>query len=115
MNIASFINGANMLDKIFGTTIPFRIQRFSDYSMGIALEIARAIEKKGWEKTDLAAKLGKEESKVTEYLSGNHNFTLKTIIKLEETLGENLIILPAYQQKDLEGKQKGISEGDEIK
>lgn len=104
-----------MLENLFGIEVPFRVQRFSDYSMGIALEIARAIEKKGWKKTDLAAKLGKEESKITKYLSGRHNFTLKTIIKLEEALGESLIILPAYQQQDLEEKQKGISKGEEIK
>ncbi|MBK8969134.1 MAG: helix-turn-helix transcriptional regulator [Lewinellaceae bacterium] len=42
---------------------------------------------------DLAAALGKSESEVSKWLAGAHNFTLKSIAKLEAVLGEDILVV----------------------
>jgi transcriptional regulator with XRE-family HTH domain len=40
---------------------------------------------------DLAKKMGKTEAEVSVWLSGQHNFTLKTLAKISVALEEDLI------------------------
>ena len=48
--------------------------------MGIAVKIAKALERKGMtQKEELAEKLGKRPSEISEWLTGNHNFTDDTL------------------------------------
>jgi transcriptional regulator with XRE-family HTH domain len=44
--------------------------------------------KKGISQRQLAELLGKRESEVSKWMRGTHNFTIKTIAKLEAVLGE---------------------------
>ena len=41
----------------------------------------------------LAQKLGKRPSEITKWLSGQHNFTLRTIAQLSAFFGESLVFV----------------------
>lgn len=60
-------------------------------NLAIATKVARILEEKGIGKREFAEKMGKSPSEVSKWLSGTHNFTIKTIAKIEHTLDEELI------------------------
>lgn len=60
----------------------------------LVLLINHILSEKGWSKSDLANKLEKSPSEITKWLSGEHNFTLRSLAKLEAELGEKLIQIP---------------------
>jgi transcriptional regulator with XRE-family HTH domain len=45
------------------------------------------------EQKDLARLLGKNESEISKWITGTHNFTLKTISKNEAVLDESILVL----------------------
>ena len=49
------------------------------------------MEYKGWKSKDLAKVMDKSPSEVSKWLSGMHNLTLKSIIKMETALEVDLI------------------------
>ena len=49
---------------------------------------------KGFSQKDLADKLEKRPSEVNKWLIGEHNFTLRSLAKLEAELGEPIINVP---------------------
>ena len=61
------------------------------HNLAIATKVARILKEKGMGKSEFAEKMGKSPSEVSKWLSGTHNFTVKTIAKIEHTLGESLI------------------------
>jgi hypothetical protein len=62
--------------------------------MLLAAKIADAMQKKGWNKTDLLKAVGKSNpSIVTKWLSGTHNFTSDTLVEIGVALGINLMHL----------------------
>lgn len=67
-------------------------KRFVDKSMQLSGLIAAAMQRQGLTQRALAEQLGKKESEVSRWLSGLHNFTLKTITRLEAVLGEDLVL-----------------------
>lgn len=67
------------------------VKRFVDYSFDIANKIHSILEKQGKTQRDLANLLGKTESEISKWMQGTHNFTLKSIAKIESVLGENLL------------------------
>lgn len=71
--------------------IPQEISDFVDHSFAIVDRIYEILEAKGMEQKDLAAALDKKESEISKWLTGTHNFTLKTIAKIESVLGESII------------------------
>ena len=40
---------------------------------------------------DLALRLGKKESEISRWMRGTHNFTIDTLISIEDVLGEPII------------------------
>jgi len=40
---------------------------------------------------ELASKLGKRESEVSKWLSGEHNLTVKSLLKMEAVLGKPIV------------------------
>jgi transcriptional regulator with XRE-family HTH domain len=65
-----------------------------DKKMLLAAKIADALKSKGWKHKDLLVALGKESpSVITKWLSGTHNFTIDTLIELEQALNIRLIDL----------------------
>lgn len=66
------------------------VKRFVDHSFDVVNKIHEILEKQGKTQRDLAKLLGKNESEVSKWMQGTHNFTLKSIAKIESVLGENL-------------------------
>ncbi len=69
------------------------IDLFVEHSFDLADRIHDLLEKKGIEQKDLAQLLGKNESEISKWMTGTHNFTLKTISKIEAALGESILLL----------------------
>lgn len=67
------------------------IDKFVEKNLAITEKVRLALEAKGWNKGDLAKAMDKNPSEVTKWLSGMHNLTLKSIIKMEQALGIDLI------------------------
>lgn len=74
---------------------------FVSKSLDIVERIHAILEKKQMSQTDLANALSKSPSEINKWLSGTHNFTLKSIAKLEMVLDEPIIVI---SQKPLKKK-----------
>ncbi len=72
-------------------TVSPEIKSMVRRSMAIASLITDILDKGGITQKDLADKLGKKESEISKWLRGTHNFTFKTIGKIEAVLGVPLI------------------------
>ena len=81
---------SQLFDQILNQT-PFHVQYFVDMSFDIADRIQELLDAKGMQQKDLAKALGKQESEVSKWLSGTHNFTLKTLAKITEVLGADVV------------------------
>mgnify|MGYP006290847619 CR=1 FL=1 len=67
------------------------MDHFIEKNLAIVEKVRQALEFKGWSKGQLAEAMGKSPSEVSKWLSGMHNLTLKSIIKMETALGIDLI------------------------
>lgn len=67
------------------------IDSFIDKNLAITEKVRDAFILKGWNNADLAKAMDKSPSEVSKWLSGMHNLTLKSIIKMEQALGIDLI------------------------
>ncbi|PSL34130.1 helix-turn-helix domain-containing protein [Dyadobacter jiangsuensis] len=74
----------NALDKIVPDPA---IDKFVDTSFDLSDRIHEILESKGLTQKDLAEMLGKKESQVSKWMTGTHNFTIKTLALLEVKLG----------------------------
>lgn len=81
--------------------IPNKVKNFVRISMDIATQINYYLNQKNLTQRELAAKLGKKESEISKWLSGNHNFTIKTIANIEEAIGEEIISVPLFAKKEI--------------
>lgn len=66
-------------------------EKFVSKNLAITEKVRLALEKKGWTKGQLAQVMGKSPSEVSKWLSGMHNLTLKSIVKMEVALDIDLI------------------------
>lgn len=66
---------------------PREINIFVDRSFDIVDRIHEILKLKNLSQKDLADLLNKKESEVSKWMTGSHNFTLKTIVKIEDILG----------------------------
>lgn len=85
-----------MESKFFGeiqNSVPNYLKIFTNKSLDILEQVHAILKRKGMTQKELAKKLGKSESEVSKWLSGGHNITLKTISKMEDALGEEIIIV----------------------
>lgn len=57
----------------------------------VAMQIRMALQKQGITQTGFAKMLGVDPSVVTRYLSGKHNFQLRTLVKVQEILGIEIV------------------------
>ncbi|MBI3137903.1 MAG: helix-turn-helix transcriptional regulator [Sphingobacteriales bacterium] len=56
--------------------------------------IHQALKEKNWTQKDLAVAMDKQPSEISKWLSGEHNLTFKSIVKLEHELGIELLYIP---------------------
>lgn len=82
-------------------------EKFIDKQMTIAAQIDNYLKENGWTQKELAEKAGfKSQSQLTEIMSGHGNPTLKTITRLEEALGKDIIVSPDFYEEKLEEKSR---------
>ncbi len=74
-------------------TVPTEIKHEVDLEFAISNRIYELMTKRGLSKVEFAQALGKRPSEVTKWLSGQHNFTLRTISLLSTFFGEPLITI----------------------
>jgi len=69
-------------------------------SFDIVDRIHVILAKQGKEQKDLARLLGKNESEISKWMSGTHNFTISTLAKIQVVLGESIIQVTKETQLD---------------
>lgn len=74
--------------------VPQDVKTEVDLSFAIADEIYRLMQERGLSKKQFAEALGKKPSEVTKWLSGQHNFTIRTLSSLSSFFGKPLVITP---------------------
>ena len=67
------------------------IRRKVDWSFKIVDRIHEILKEKGLKQQELALRLGKKESEISRWMRGTHNFTIDTLIAIEDALGEHII------------------------
>ena len=81
---------SQLFDQIAKET-PQYVRQFVDISFDVSDRIQALLTAKGMQQRDLAKALGKQESEVSKWLSGTHNFTLKTLCKIASILESDII------------------------
>ena len=66
------------------------IDIFIDNSFDMSHRIQYLLDINNLDQKDLARQLNKKESEISKWMSGSHNFTLKTLAKIEDVLGDKL-------------------------
>ena len=84
---------SKVLQRILDKT-PKEVEIFVDKYADLVLRINQILREKGYTQKSLAEKLEKSPSEIHKWLSGDHNFTLRSIAKLEAELGEILLEVP---------------------
>jgi len=69
-------------------------------SFDIVDRIHEILGNQGKEQKDLAHLLGKNESEISKWMSGTHNFTINTLAKIQAVLGESIIHVTKETQLD---------------
>ena len=89
--------------KILDET-PAEVRIFVKKYGDIIVRVHQLLWEKGWTQKDLATSLDKTPSEVSKWLNGDHNFTLRSLAKLEAELGDDIIYVP---KKDSFHVQRG--------
>jgi len=71
--------------------IELYVEKYAD----IVMLISKVLKNKKMTQNDLARKLEKKPSEISKWLNGEHNFTLKSLCKLEAELGVPIITVPS--------------------
>jgi transcriptional regulator with XRE-family HTH domain len=77
---------------------PEDVKIFVRMNADLIVLINSVIKEKGFTQKMLAENLEKSPSEINKWLTGEHNFTLKSIAKLQAELGVNLIEIPAVEK-----------------
>lgn len=76
--------------------LPDEVKIEADLSFSISDEISALMQERGLSKKQFAEALGKKPSEVTKWLSGQHNFTIRTLSMLSAFFGKPLILVPDH-------------------
>lgn len=82
--------------------IPEETKIFVDKYADLVVLINSVLREKGLTQKALADQLDKRPSEINKWLSGEHNFTLKSLAKLEAELGVTLIEIPKPNKAERE-------------
>jgi|GEM_PF-5797224 len=89
----AIVKGESFADAFMGPRSAEEI--LLDYIMDLCVIVYDRMEELGIDQKTLAERMGKRESQISRLLSGEANFTMKTLAQLDEALGLNLSIKPA--------------------
>ena len=79
-----------LLDNLV-SNIPEDIDGMISKSFDIVDRVHEILCNKGMSQRDFARLMGKTEAEVSRWMRGTHNFTLRTISKMEAVLGEEIV------------------------
>lgn len=89
---------SKVAERILDET-PEDVRIFARLYGDLVVKINGILREKGYSQKLLAEKLDKRPSEIHKWLSGEHNFTLRSIAKLEAELGEPLLEVPGVRQR----------------
>jgi len=72
----------NYKSTLLNEPVPEEIDRYLDYSMTITRMITEKLRSKSITLKEFAKALGKKEAQVSEWLSGRHNFSLRSLSEI---------------------------------
>ncbi|MCC8115352.1 MAG: helix-turn-helix transcriptional regulator [Bacteroidales bacterium] len=72
-------------------SVPKEIREEVNLEFDVSNRVYQLMQAKGISKKELADALGKRPSEITKWLSGQHNFTLRTIAMLTAFFGQTII------------------------
>jgi len=75
------------------------VRQEMEWSRAIIDSIADILERKGMTQRELAEKIGCNETQITRWTRGFPNFTISSLAKLSEALGEPLIQINTSQRQ----------------
>ena len=84
---------SKVADRILAKT-PKEVEIFVRLHADITVRVNQLLKEKGYNQKQLAAKLDKSPSEISKWLKGDHNFTLKSIAKLQAELGDEILYVP---------------------
>jgi transcriptional regulator with XRE-family HTH domain len=84
---------SKVLERILKET-PKEVKIFIDLYTDLVVRVNQILGEKGISKKELAQRLEKNPSEISKWLNGEHNFTLRSIAKLQAELGEPLLVVP---------------------
>lgn len=73
---------------------PEEVKIFTSWYADLIVRIHEIMNEKKITQKSLAEQLGKKPSEISKWLNGGHNFTLRSLAKLEAELGEPLLYIP---------------------
>lgn len=85
------MNNVTTLFKETLASIPQDVEKQVDWSFAIADKIAARLKELGLSQKDFALMVGKTQTEVSRWLSGTHNFTIRTLAKISTVLGQDFI------------------------
>lgn len=85
------MNNVTPLFKETLASIPQDVEKQVDWSFAIADKIAARLKELGLSQKDFALMVGKTQTEVSRWLSGTHNFTIRTLAKISTVLGQDFI------------------------
>jgi len=95
----NIMDNNNLIEQLLNYISPEESLRIEN-RMLLAAKIDDALKAKGWKKNDLMKALGKKnQSEVTKWLSGTHNFTVDLLTDLGRVLDTNFFNLEASAPK----------------
>ena len=84
------------------------IDKFIEKNLAIAVKVNAELRKRNWSQAKFADEIGKKPSEVSRWLTGTHNLTLKSIVKMEMALG--IVLIYTEPVKEFEYVYLGLIE-----
>ncbi len=84
---------SKIAERILNST-PKDVEIYVRLYADLVVRITDILKEKQMTQKALAENLGKQPSEIHKWLSGDHNFTLRSLAKLQAELGEEIIYIP---------------------
>ena len=90
----------NIIDQWLDQHGDPEVKKLVERNLAIAHKVQAILKEKNIKPVDFAKMLGKKPSEVSKWLSGQHNLTTRSIVKMEIALGVNIMnIEPIVEHK----------------
>ncbi|MBQ8957169.1 MAG: helix-turn-helix transcriptional regulator [Bacteroidales bacterium] len=89
------------------------IRRSVALSFRIVDRIHQILDEKGLKQKDLAQRLGKSEAEISKWMRGTHNFTISTLVAIENALGAPIV--EVYQWRPYPSNSEATIAAEDLK